>query len=163
MTTHDDVEREATHDWLSQRDDGEPLSRQEFQLEPLADAETRQAAARAGIDPPQVADPAGVVGLVGDLIDNMSSVSPGATDFLVDMTWAVDLIAAVTGERLGEPEHDYSDTRSDGDYPSQPCPEDPDGLHFPGCGCDHDDTPPLDEARSLEPDGNAGIDAERGE
>lgn len=24
---------------------------------------------------------------------------------------------------------------ADPDYPDQPCPEDPDGLHFPGCGC----------------------------
>jgi len=25
----------------------------------------------------------------------------------------------------------------DDEFPSYPCPEDPDGLHFIGCGCEH--------------------------
>lgn len=37
------------------------------------------------------------------------------------------------------------------DYPPQPCPDDPDGLHHIGCGCEWGDDPPTaaDEAREL--------------
>jgi hypothetical protein len=28
---------------------------------------------------------------------------------------------------------------TDADTPAQPCPHDPDGQHYVGCGCDHDD------------------------
>jgi len=169
-----------------------PFHRQEYEgtwtdddAEPLEDAEARQAAARAGLDPlPLVApgtvvDPVAVVGLVGDLIDNMSSVSPGAADFLVDVSWANALVSAVTGEDmdlLGEddedpplryPRTDIVDDQGrivqvidgreasdhgtddgadlgpelgegpDDGYPTYPCPKDSDGLHYPGCGCEH--------------------------
>lgn len=107
-------------------------------------------------DPPGlIASPWDVFALVGELVDDLSSVSPGDQDFLVGRAWAEALIAAVYGGEtssdteslaavLGVPPEVVPGPHQHGlnlryqyeQWPSRPCPKDPDGLHFPGCGCE---------------------------
>ena len=99
----DDVEREATHDWLANREPPEDRPTA-AELDDLADAAPQV---------PCIADSLGVLNLVHDLVDNMSSVSPGEDMFYVDRTWANALITAVTGEDmdlLEVDQDDYADT-----------------------------------------------------
>jgi hypothetical protein len=102
---------------------------------------------------PAIHDSFAVVGLVGDLVDNMSSCSPGQDMFYVDTRWALDLIEAVTGER-SDPDPDPLGFEP----PDYPCPDDPDGLHHAGCGCEHygDDADARYDAVDLPPSAELG-------
>jgi hypothetical protein len=99
-------------------------------MEPLADAEARWRAATVGLD------------CAGPLFGGPSKFAdPDEPRFtIVDGTGKV--IGTVDGmQQFSEaanidPPDELGEDPDDG-YPDYPCPDDPDGLHHPGCGCEH--------------------------
>jgi hypothetical protein len=120
----------------------EDMADDDEDLEPLADAEARQRAATAGLD-------------CGDMLFEAATAVTALTlelrdgDGNVVASWDVqeDGLGGTTLElvyepgvgfraRAADPGHELGEDPDDG-YPDYPCPQDPDGLHYPGCGCEH--------------------------
>jgi hypothetical protein len=126
--------------------------------EPLEDAEARQRAATAGrgwdaSDPGMWGTPPvhiGTLPLSLEIRDGAGNVlaqwdvDPDANGEVV-VEWSIDggfrahsdVDSLADADKFADPDEPQFEVDPDTDYPDYPCPKDPDGLHFPGCGCEH--------------------------